>query len=124
MDANQIVECAMRGIEIGSHGRNPVNLTKVPLVEAKNEILASQRELEDLVGTEITSFCYPYGSFNNDLTKICITSSYKSSVSMLRGRCHLKQDHYHSLPRIPINWRTTLPQFLLKITTSYEDRRA
>ena len=124
MNANQIVECNDRGIEIGSHGQNHIDLTKVPLVKAKNEILASQRELQNLVQTEITSFCYPYGSFNDDLTKILISSTYKSAVSMLRGRCQLKQNHYHSLPRIPINWRTTLAQFLLKITTSYEDRRA
>jgi peptidoglycan/xylan/chitin deacetylase (PgdA/CDA1 family) len=122
MNFEQITHCVSQGIEIGSHGCRHLDLTKIEANQAKFEIFNSKNKLEEALNIKINCFCYPYGSKTENIIKMAELAEYGLAVSMSRSACDLAQHHRHDLPRIPINWRTTLPQLFLKIKTNYENR--
>ncbi|HVZ12635.1 MAG TPA: polysaccharide deacetylase family protein [Patescibacteria group bacterium] len=56
--------------EIGAHTITHVNLSKVGLDVAINEISESRTYLSKLLARDVTSFCYPYGAYNSDVKRI------------------------------------------------------
>src|SRR5208283_1908206 len=50
--------------EIGAHGVNHKDLTRLPWAEMVEEISHSKLALESALRREITVFCYPFGHFN------------------------------------------------------------
>ena len=56
--------------ELGAHTINHAHLTLIPQSEAKTEIEGSKIYLEDIAGTQIKMFCYPFGEFNEDTKQI------------------------------------------------------
>ena len=64
MTARQVREAAAARVEIGSHG-----LRHVTLNDASNRVLireqrVSREILQDITGTQVGGFCYPYGHLN------------------------------------------------------------
>jgi peptidoglycan-N-acetylglucosamine deacetylase len=62
LDNYQLLELCAMGMEIGSHG-----LTHCPLTRSENlqrELTESKEKLEQIIGSQVTSFCYPFGKFN------------------------------------------------------------
>ncbi len=68
MSRSHVKEIA-RIFDIGGHGYHHVNLTAKSLKEAENEIVEGKKALEQILGREVLSFCYPYGSFNDEVAK-------------------------------------------------------
>lgn len=56
--------------ELGGHTYNHMDLTKISLNEAWNEINDGKRTLEDILGKKIQSFAFPYGHYNNSLVRL------------------------------------------------------
>jgi len=50
--------------DVGGHTYHHLDLTRVPHKEAGMEITNGKRRLEEIIGRELLSFCYPFGSFN------------------------------------------------------------
>ena len=74
--------------EIGGHTENHKVLTNISLKEAKREIINGKKKLEDIIGREITSFCYPKGFYNQDvkqLVGIC-GFNYARTVSLFETK--------------------------------------
>jgi peptidoglycan/xylan/chitin deacetylase (PgdA/CDA1 family) len=55
-------------IELGSHTVSHPVLSSLPAAAQQAEILGSKQRLESLIGREVSSFAYPYGS-RADYTK-------------------------------------------------------
>ncbi|MDO8736774.1 MAG: glycosyltransferase [Thermoleophilia bacterium] len=66
LDEDQIRLLGSR-FEIGAHTFSHPNLAKIPRAEAVAEIIKGKEYLEGFLGREITSFCYPYGGFNQQI---------------------------------------------------------
>ena len=49
--------------EIGAHTRQHLRLPTLSLAAARQEIVSGKAELEDAIGGEVRSFCYPGGSY-------------------------------------------------------------
>jgi peptidoglycan/xylan/chitin deacetylase (PgdA/CDA1 family) len=64
MTASQVREAAAAGIEIGSHGLRHVTLNDTSDLALIREQRVSRDILQDVTGTEIGGFCYPYGHLN------------------------------------------------------------
>jgi peptidoglycan/xylan/chitin deacetylase (PgdA/CDA1 family) len=111
------------GMDIGSHTRTHVNLTKLPSDEAREQIVSSKQELELALGCEVRHFCYPYGWFKPEHRDMVQEAGYATATTTQRGRVHAGDDPY-SLRRIMVAQATHLGLFAAKIMTSYEDRRA
>lgn len=56
--------------EIGAHTMTHPVLTDISLDQARIEIEDSKKWLEDVIGTEVTAFCYPKGAQSAALRKI------------------------------------------------------
>jgi hypothetical protein len=70
----------------------------------------------------VTHFCYPYGDFNAANVAQVAAAGFASATTTRRGRVHAGADLLR-LNRIPVHRSTHILQFLLKIFTSYEDRK-
>ena len=81
MDAVQIREWLAYGNEIGAHSCTHPHLTTVPLAEAREEIGASRKKLEDAFGIPIRHFCYPYGDWNPAVRDLVFEAGYETAVT-------------------------------------------
>lgn len=111
------------GMDIGSHTCRHANLTEINAETAAHEIGHSRTELERSIGCEVRHFCYPYGKFREEHRDLVEKVGYTTATSTRRGRVNASSD-MHALPRIMIARATSPIQFLLKILTSYEDRKS
>lgn len=64
MMKSEIVEWAGQGIEFGAHSLNHRDLTKLNREELTEEVVGSAQELAEVLGAKVTSFAYPYGSYD------------------------------------------------------------
>lgn len=85
MDTAQIREWLAAGHEIGSHTLSHPFLTRLPRSQAREEIFASKKILEDLFGRPIKYFCYPYGDWNNEICNLVIAAGYKAAFTTTAG---------------------------------------
>jgi len=72
----EIRELHAMGMEIGSHTVTHPVLTRLPRRELDRELRDSRRILEDLLGTPVTSFCYPGGKFNRTVARRAALAGY------------------------------------------------
>ncbi len=73
------------GIEIGSHTLTHPFLTKIPPAEARKEIEDSKKLLEDKLGVEVISFCYPYGDYNEAVVRMVRDAGYQYAFTTTKG---------------------------------------
>ena len=122
MDWHDVRAWHTGGQEVGSHTQTHANLKALALPDAQREIAQSKHELEAQLGAAVTQFCYPFGVFSDEHAQAVRQAGYEAATTTQRGRVQLASatDYFH-LPRIPVVRSTYLPQFLLKLLTSYED---
>jgi Predicted xylanase/chitin deacetylase len=73
------------GVEIGSHTLTHPFLTKIPPAEARREIEDSKKLLEDKLGVEVKSFCYPYGDHNAEVVEMVKKAGYQYAFTTIKG---------------------------------------
>ncbi len=78
MSKNQMLELSRR-FEIGAHTLNHVHLTKISPKEARKEIEGSKKAIEDIIGRQVTKFCYPYGEFNEQIGQMVKQVGFESA---------------------------------------------
>ncbi|MBN1378920.1 MAG: polysaccharide deacetylase family protein [Gammaproteobacteria bacterium] len=103
MSDEQIRNLHEHGMEIGGHTMNHPILTQISTEQARDEISTNKKQLESLVGEQITSFAYPNGKPDQDykqehieLLKEC---GYQSAFTTAWGSAKQNGDPYQ-IPRI------------------------
>lgn len=99
MDAAQIREWLAGGQAIGSHSMQHVRLAEIPLTEAREQIGASKKLLEDRFGVPIRHFCYPYGSWNPAIRDLVMEAGYSTACTVEKG-VNTASTHHHELLRV------------------------
>lgn len=107
MDEGQIREWLAAGHEIGSHTRTHPHLTRLPPEEAREEIVASKKKLEDRFGVAVEHFCYPYGDWNPAVRDLVAAAGYRSACTTEAG----------------VNWDEGSALALRRFTARYPTRR-
>jgi len=110
-------------MDVGSHTQTHANLTELPDEEARQQIVQSKAELEQLLGTEVRHFCYPYGWFETQHEMMVREAGYVTATGTRRGRAQAGDNPY-ALNRIMVARATHPLQFFMKVATAYEDKRA
>jgi len=126
MDAAQVREWIAAGHEIGSHSMTHPNLCEIPPTQAREEIVASKKKLEDTFGVPVEHFCYPYGGWNETVRDLVAEAGYLTACTTDRGintpatpRLELKR----WLARSPgVRPKEVLARFLDKVFTAPTDR--
>ena len=121
MDLSQLQHWIASGQEVGSHTQRHVDLTAIDKKTSQEEILNSRASLSQQLNTDIQQFCYPYGRYDPEHAVMVKASGYLAATTTLRGKVH-RGDNAFELRRIPVVRSTSLPQFIFKILSSYEDR--
>lgn len=86
--------------EIGAHTLNHVDLAAVSLEDARKEIAGSKAYLETLLGHEVLMFCYPKGSFNEDIKGLVRDSGFIAARTCTHGDFAHTED--------PCEWQISL----------------
>jgi peptidoglycan/xylan/chitin deacetylase (PgdA/CDA1 family) len=66
-----------RNFEIGGHTYNHIDLTSVPINVVRKEINLGKKELEEIIGKKIVTFCPPKGKFKKEILKIAKDAGFK-----------------------------------------------
>lgn len=118
LNKEQIQEIHNRGICVASHGKSHAHLAKCSIDDAKDEIQASKKILEDIIGAEVKWFCYPYGNFNKDTIKIVQEAGYIGACSVIRDNQNSKEDLFY-LKRVMVMQDTSLFKFRYFFSSLY-----
>jgi len=84
----QVKEMSDNGITFGAHTLSHAMLTKIPLEDARKEIVESKRVLEEKIQKPVKYFAYPYGTetdFNEDIKNIVRESGYTCALTFIAG---------------------------------------
>ncbi len=81
MDTAQVRDWLAAGHHIGSHTLTHPFLTRLPLSQAREEISASRKLLQDIFAQPIEHFCYPYGDWNETVRDLVADAGYKTACT-------------------------------------------
>jgi len=73
------------GQDIGAHTMTHPWLTQLPRAQAREEITASKKLLEDRFGRRIDHFCYPYGDHNQAIMDLVGEAGYRTACTTVPG---------------------------------------
>ena len=85
MDREEIGRWLADGHDIGAHTCTHPNLTRIPLQQAREEIISSRRKLEDLFQRPVVHFCYPFGDWNEAVRDIVAEAGFRTAVTTRSG---------------------------------------
>jgi peptidoglycan/xylan/chitin deacetylase (PgdA/CDA1 family) len=122
MSKREMLAWAQAGQEVGSHTLDHVHLPELSLEAAREQLIRSRLVLSEMLGSEVTAFCYPYGDFEPEHQRLAQEAGYTNATTTARGLADISDDFY-ALPRVGI-WRTTpLFRFLIQCLSQHENRR-
>lgn len=81
MNREELRNLVGKGFFLGSHSSSHVPLTDLDDREVETEIHGSRCKLQEYFGSEIASFCYPRGSWNEDLSRLVEQAGYACAVT-------------------------------------------
>jgi peptidoglycan/xylan/chitin deacetylase (PgdA/CDA1 family) len=123
MAETHVQQLATMGHEIAAHTISHPKLTKVPPNMVRAEIEESKHCLEDLVGTEISSFAYPKGDYDEIIKQEVAAAGFRTAVTVNEGLINARSD-WLELPRVWIGRNFPTKTFTAKTSpaTTYYNR--
>ena len=101
LSLEQLIEMREYGIEFGSHSMTHTDLKKSGREVQRREVRNSRRVIEDALGTDVISFCYPSGQYNLGVIEEAKVAGYMGAVTVNPGQITDKSRVYE-LPRIRV----------------------
>ncbi|MBD3243086.1 MAG: polysaccharide deacetylase family protein [Chitinivibrionales bacterium] len=80
LSASEVRQIADRGHEIGSHSLTHADLVLLPPDELREELRRSKAILEDIVGHQVTSISFPFGSCNDHVWRAAQECGYRTAT--------------------------------------------
>ena len=99
MDKAQVKDWLAAGQEIGSHTLTHPNLTSLSPEVAREEIVGSKKQLEDMFGVPVRQFCYPGGAWDERVRDLVGEAGYETACTSDFG-VNTPATHRHALRRI------------------------
>ncbi|MEL1135094.1 polysaccharide deacetylase family protein [Desulfitobacterium sp. THU1] len=81
----QLLEMSQAGWQIGSHTKSHPYLNSISTEQIKEELSSSKKILEDLLGTAVNFFAYPYGINNPTIIEQSKEAGYTMGLTIERG---------------------------------------
>lgn len=121
LSREQIRELHGQGVHFGSHSLTHPRLTELSDTDLEREVSDSKHKLEDLLGSEVSGFCYPWGFADMRVRSAVARAGYRIAVTTREG-LNCSEDPLN-LKRINLAEVDTLPEFMLKLTTGKDYRQ-
>jgi peptidoglycan/xylan/chitin deacetylase (PgdA/CDA1 family) len=113
MDAAQVRDWLAAGQDIGAHTVTHAHLTQLPAAQAREEITASKKALEDRFARAVTDFAYPYGEMNPAIRALVAEAGFERAWSVEPQVITHGADPL-ALPRFPVVISLRQPLNLLR----------
>ena len=113
LSEEQLLEMDAMGMEIGAHTMSHCKLATVSQDQVNEEVTGSKSRLTQVMGKEVKSFCYPYGSHNDNVVEAVRAAEYEFACVTLNGSVNFDPDPMR-IRRIAVYATDTLSQFALK----------
>ncbi|MBF0500931.1 MAG: polysaccharide deacetylase family protein [Candidatus Riflebacteria bacterium] len=94
MTIPQIREMCDAGFEIGAHTLSHPHLTEIGAESARREIAESRLKLEEVLGTSILSFAYPYGEYDDRTVELVREAGFYSAFATSTGAADFFDDPF------------------------------
>ncbi len=120
LSGRQIREMHRYGFQFGSHSMTHQSLPSLDPVRLRNEIVSSKARLEDLLGSEVASFSYPFGLVTPDVRAVVRESGYHAAVGI--KHCLSSSEDLFCLDRISFCDSDGDLDVLLKLLTGREKK--
>lgn len=114
-EIKELHEC---GIEFGGHTRTHPDLTKISDSRIESEIAESKAKIEDMLGSKVTTFAYPFGKFNSPVKQI-VEKNYNAACSTNLGKIGAGSDIF-SLERVDAYYLSN-PRIFNRLSTKIFD---
>ncbi len=101
-------------VTIGAHGFWHRHFTRLPLLDARRELIESRRLLSHLTGTTVDFMAWPYGECDAHLEQLSEECGYRASWSVWKGN-----NARHSRWRVPLGCRDNMGRFIAKVSGAY-----
>jgi peptidoglycan/xylan/chitin deacetylase (PgdA/CDA1 family) len=105
MTASQLRDVATsRVIEIGGHASTHQQLSLLPEPDQRVEIVDGRRALQQLTGTDVTTFAYPYGgrdAFDETSARMAEEAGYALACAGVAGVVRPRTDRFR-VPRVVV----------------------
>ncbi len=86
---------ASRLVEVGAHTLDHIGLKGVSKATLEKQIVESKKELEDRFDINISTFAYPYGSFDTAAVSAVQEASFSAAVSVIPGVYHSEESLFY-----------------------------
>lgn len=118
LDKNSLTFLIKEGWCIGSHSLTHAHLLKITNDKIIREIYGSKFDLEQSLQTNINSFAYPYGEWNNSIKSFVIKAGYKLGFSITSPSLTITGDPF-LIRRVLIKNSDSFSAFKRKISGWY-----
>jgi len=122
LNAAELREMQQKGMEIGSHTVSHVQLTEADDAGLRRELVDSRATLEDLLGTPVDSFAYPYGAWDARCAEAVQQAGYAAACTTRTGWA-LRDRSPYQLRRLTVFNADTLGSFARKLCFGSHDVR-
>ena len=85
MDESQIRDWLAAGNWIGAHTCTHPRLSRISRSQAKEEIVASKKKLENRFAVPVEHFAYPFGDYDDKVVDLVREAGFKTASTMDRG---------------------------------------
>jgi len=127
MTKEQIVEMSNAGMEIGSHTWSHCEFKHADRETLRHELETSKKYLEDLLGREVTSFCYPNGEVPVNIPEDELFDLFEdigyTNATTARWGCITNQSHPLRLDRQIVEAFDTPEDFRRRLKGKYDYMR-
>jgi len=102
-------------VDFQSHTRFHPCITKCSPKRSKDEIIGSKKDIESMIGKEITSIAYPNGDYSDEIIEICKENNYKSGITVDKGYNTIKSNPF-KLKRFSVNDTGDVNELSVKVS--------
>ncbi len=88
----QVAEVQAQGIECGAHSHQHLPLDVLSTARAEAEITRCKQILEDRLGSEVTSFAYPYGYHRPTIQRLVRDAGYATACAVQYRRSSIEEN--------------------------------
>ncbi len=114
MNWDQLKHLSSLGMEIGSHSYNHPFLAQTTGYTLTRQIVGSKSRLEAGVGISITTFAYPYGSYNGSVAALVAEAGYTSAAAA-SGTFQQTSQRIYAMSRLAVYDNISLPVFIARL---------
>lgn len=113
---DELRQLASDGMTIGAHTRTHPALDRLPIDEAREEIVASRDDLRREIGRTPLVFAYPFGAHDAGVVEAVREAGFELAVTCLDGHNAVPQRDPLRLDRTNVTPRTSLAVFKLRLS--------